>query len=249
MNRLKELRVARKMNMRELAAHLNMPYTTYVNYEKGAREPNSETLIMLANFFGVSVDYLLGRSDEPFDPMLSEQISGIDSDILDKAKGNLLYAKQLQSKRNRLFSSNPAPTEDFVTFPVYGDIAAGYDSIGVEDWSGEVIDIPTSYLKGRSKEEFIVLRVKGSSMFPTYQDGDKVLVLKQTTLNYSGQVGAILYDGEYATLKKVEYTDGEEWMRLVPINPNVESELIEGERLTRCRIIGIPKLLIRDITH
>ena len=39
-----------------------MPYTTYVNYEKGTREPNSETLIALANFYETSVDYLIGKS-------------------------------------------------------------------------------------------------------------------------------------------------------------------------------------------
>lgn len=47
--------------MRQAAADLGMPYTTYVNYEKGAREPNSETLILLADYFGTSIDYMLGK--------------------------------------------------------------------------------------------------------------------------------------------------------------------------------------------
>lgn len=51
MNRLKSLREDRGMTMKECAMRLKMPYTTYVNYEKGAREPNSETLIQIANFF------------------------------------------------------------------------------------------------------------------------------------------------------------------------------------------------------
>lgn len=51
--------------MREAARRLNMPYTTYVNYEKGTREPNSETLIALAEFYGVSIDYLLCKSSAP----------------------------------------------------------------------------------------------------------------------------------------------------------------------------------------
>ncbi len=63
MNRLKELREARGMNMRETAKALNMPYTTYVNYEKGVREPNSETLIAMANFYNTSIDFLIGKSD------------------------------------------------------------------------------------------------------------------------------------------------------------------------------------------
>ena len=51
--------------MRETAAELGLPYTTYINYEKELREPNSETLVMLANHYNVSVDYLIGRSENP----------------------------------------------------------------------------------------------------------------------------------------------------------------------------------------
>lgn len=144
---------------------------------------------------------------------------------------------------------SPTVTEDYVTFPVIGEIAAGYDSLAAEDWSGEKIDVPASYLKGYKMTDFFVLGVKGDSMFPQYQDGDKVLILKQTTLNYSGQVGAVLYDSDYATLKKVEYKDGENWIRLVPINPAVKPLVIEGDNLNDCRILGIPRLLIRSIKN
>lgn len=58
---LKILRESRGLNMRETAKLLGIPYTTYVNYEKGLREPTSEMLIQLADFFGVTTDYLLGR--------------------------------------------------------------------------------------------------------------------------------------------------------------------------------------------
>ena len=51
--------------MREAASELGLPYTTYINYEKELREPNSETLVMLANHYDVSVDYLIGRSENP----------------------------------------------------------------------------------------------------------------------------------------------------------------------------------------
>ena len=47
--------------MRQAADALAIPYTTYVNYEKGLREPNSEKLLLLSEFFGVSVDELLGK--------------------------------------------------------------------------------------------------------------------------------------------------------------------------------------------
>lgn len=141
----------------------------------------------------------------------------------------------------------PHITNDYTTFPVIGDIAAGFDRIAVEEWKGETIDVPNSYLKGRNCSDFFVLSVKGDSMFPTFQDGDKVLILRQSTLNYSGQIGAVLYDDETATLKKVEYKQGEDWLKLVPINPNYTPVYIENERLEHCRVLGIPQLLIREI--
>lgn len=56
------------MNMREVAKALNMPYTTYVNYEKGVREPNSETLIAMANYYNTSIDYLIGKTESFYFP-------------------------------------------------------------------------------------------------------------------------------------------------------------------------------------
>ena len=143
----------------------------------------------------------------------------------------------------------PNITDDYITFPILGDIAAGYDHIAVESWEGDTVDIPTSYLKGRKQSDFFVLRVKGDSMFPTYCDGDLVVVLKQSTLNYSGQIGAVLYDDDCATLKRVDYCTGEDWMKLVPINPNYPPAHIENEALEHCRIMGIPWVLVREINN
>lgn len=148
---------------------------------------------------------------------------------------------------NQINLPPPNITEDYTTFPVIGEVAAGYDHIAMEDWEGDTINIPNEYLKGRSKNEFFVLKVKGDSMYPTYQEGDRVLVLKQSTLNYSGQVGVILYDDDYASLKKVEFKMGEDWLRMVPINPTHPIKRVEGEALEHCRILGIPKILIREV--
>lgn len=142
---------------------------------------------------------------------------------------------------------HPNLTFETVTFPVIGSIAAGYNEIAVENWSGETVEIPLSYLKGRKKEEYFVLSVKGDSMYPLYMDGDKVLILRQSTLNHSGEIGAVLYEGENATLKKVEYVDGEDWMKLVPVNPEYKPKEIKNSDLEQCRILGIPRLLIREI--
>ena len=46
---------------------------------------------------------------------------------------------------------SPNITEDYTTFPVIGDIAAGYNHIAIESWDGDKVDVPNSYLKGYSR--------------------------------------------------------------------------------------------------
>lgn len=61
MMRLKELRKQEKKNQSEIANQLQIPLMTYNNYENEKSEPNIETLIKLANYYNVSLDYLVGR--------------------------------------------------------------------------------------------------------------------------------------------------------------------------------------------
>ena len=154
----------------------------------------------------------------------------------------------LVGRKNANALLSPTISTDTVTFPVIGEIAAGYNHCAVEDWSGETVEIPTYYLKGRKQDDFFVLSVKGDSMYPLYMDGDKVLILRQSTLNHSGEIGAIVYD-DYATLKKVDYVNGEDWLRMVPINPQYPPKRVEGAELEQCKVLGIPKLLIREINE
>lgn len=63
--RLSELRKQKKLTMQQLADELDMGSSTIAMLEKGARSPSFELLIAIADFFGVSIDYLTGRTDEP----------------------------------------------------------------------------------------------------------------------------------------------------------------------------------------
>ncbi len=63
--RLKELRKQRRLSQLKLAMDLNMNQNSISRYENGEREADYATLIKLADYFDVSVDYLLGRTDNP----------------------------------------------------------------------------------------------------------------------------------------------------------------------------------------
>ena len=61
--RLREIREQKDYTRTEIAKVLNVTTTTIGNYELGNREPGIRELILLADFFDVSMDYLIGRAD------------------------------------------------------------------------------------------------------------------------------------------------------------------------------------------
>jgi len=79
-DRLKQLREERDLTRADLASRLNVSYSTISKYETNIRFPDKGTLVGLANFFDVSLDYLLGRSD----------IRETAEKILDKSRGQFL---------------------------------------------------------------------------------------------------------------------------------------------------------------
>ena len=60
---LKDIRTHLKLSQKEVAAHLGITQQAYANYERGERNPDPKTLSNIADFFDVSVDYLLGRTE------------------------------------------------------------------------------------------------------------------------------------------------------------------------------------------
>ena len=63
--RLKELRKSKKISQVKLAMMLNMNQNSISRYESGTREADYKTLIAIADFFDVSIDYLLERTNNP----------------------------------------------------------------------------------------------------------------------------------------------------------------------------------------
>ena len=62
--RVKELRKEQKKTQIEMAAVFGVSPRQYQNYEGGAHYPDVPGLMAMADYFGVTTDYLLGRSDE-----------------------------------------------------------------------------------------------------------------------------------------------------------------------------------------
>ena len=63
--RLQELKRRKGVMQKDVAASVGVPLRTYQRYERGENEPQLSTLIRIADFYGVTLDYLAGRSDVP----------------------------------------------------------------------------------------------------------------------------------------------------------------------------------------
>ena len=89
-DRLKKIRKEKNLRQIDLASSLGLAQTTIANYEQGTRFPNEKTLSQIADFFNVSLDYLLGRSDTLVN---NEDITYQQSDINENTEFLLLRKK------------------------------------------------------------------------------------------------------------------------------------------------------------
>lgn len=64
-DRLKELRENKNLMSKDFAKIMNVEPATVTNWEKGNRFPKEEILIKIADYFNCSIDFLLGRTDDP----------------------------------------------------------------------------------------------------------------------------------------------------------------------------------------
>ncbi|MBQ2795443.1 MAG: helix-turn-helix transcriptional regulator [Oscillospiraceae bacterium] len=63
--RIRDLREDHDLTQRQVAEFLKMPQPQYYRYESGYRDIPTDMLISLADFYNTSVDYILGRTDDP----------------------------------------------------------------------------------------------------------------------------------------------------------------------------------------
>lgn len=137
---------------------------------------------------------------------------------------------------------------NIIEFEEIGVISAGYDGEAIEQPTGRTISVAAENLpRGHQKDDFFVLRVKGNSMYPLLMENDSILVQRCSSVD-SGSLAVVLYNGNEATVKKVNYVSGEDWLELVPTNPEYPTKKIEGADLQECRVLGkVIKLIMREL--
>lgn len=219
--RIKQRRLELDMTQGDIAKTIGVAISTVQRYEAGAIDKIKLPVVeAIARVINVSPDWLCGKTD----------------------------IMQPTNRAHPLPFQEPTVTDDIVTFYPIGTVAAGYNKIAYEDYGADPVEIPRRYLAGRPQSDYFVLTVHGDSMYPGFLDGDQVLVLKQNVVDHSGDIAVVLYESDCATLKKVEYDVDKELIKLIPTNPYYPPTEIKGAALEQCRILGVPRLLIRQFT-
>lgn len=126
-----------------------------------------------------------------------------------------------------------------------GPVAAHFNATPTEEH--EFRCMPSEWLGHRRPEDFFVASVDGNSMYPHFHDGDEILCLRCSDMGHSGRVGIIVFGNDEATLKRIDYQPGEDWIELVPVNPEYQTKRIEGADLEQCRVVGRVIKVIRTV--
>jgi len=137
--------------------------------------------------------------------------------------------------------------EEILSFPVLKGVRAGFGTTFDEIPSGTYQEIPRSIVGSRRIDDLMVLEVEGDSMSPKFLDGDRVLVLKQISVD-SGDIAIVCYDDhENGTIKKVLYETGCDYVDLIPLNPKYAPIRVQDEQLEGMRVLGKVIYLFREI--
>lgn len=175
--RLKEERISKRLTQQDVADIFHLNKSSISRYEKDQQVPDVATIQKMANYFGVTTDYLLGNKNKKTD----------DTDLFN-LKGDVKFLKKLNE-------------DEMVKIPVLGVIKAGVPMFAEENIIGYEYVHQEELLMG---EEYFFLQIKGDSMINAgIPDGSKVLVKKQNFIENDGEIMAVRVNGDEATLKRV----------------------------------------------
>lgn len=193
---LKELRLKRQLTSEQLCERLGIKGGSYRNYERNDRKPDYDTLVKLADYYGVSTDYILGRPNakapkDPFDEI--ETVDEMEKDLI-KEWLNLdeKSRKSFLDVLRKIVIKEEARNKPVIEKAKYllrhlscHKVSAGFGfNLNDDDnWQeAEVYEVPEVHTADFAVE------VDGDSMEPVYCDGD-ILLVKSTPVIDRGDVG------------------------------------------------------------
>lgn len=134
-NRLKQLREENNLTQLELAQKFNITSQTISQYERGIRTPDFNLLNSITDFFGVSVDYLLGRTDIKNFNDNNDSVDKEESSLIDDYKKLNSIGKKEAEKRVKELTLIPFYVEEKVV-----SLAAHNDHLDDPDEKEKILE-------------------------------------------------------------------------------------------------------------
>ena len=195
--RLKFLREKSKLTKTELCKRLNVIYTTYNNWETSARTPPIYDLCMLADYYNVSLDYLVGHNIKELPATEIQALLKKYNKLSDKERQFINTMIDVLSIINgdkelpdiHTLVSAVTPTRKI---PLFDHPASAGIGVYLENTDAEmlnILDIP------EYRQADMAIRISGDSMTPDYNDGDIVLVRRQPAVD-TGETGIFIHNSE-----------------------------------------------------
>lgn len=195
-SRIKEARMALNYTQSELAEALEITTGAVANYENEVSIPKPEILYKLMNVLKCDANYL-------YQDMYNSKnndfiITSNEQSLIKKYRSLDGYGRKainnvLDVEYERCNTVIEEDTPLYITKPYYAvGASAGNGEYLFDDLDKTSITLPDTPLNNKAD---LVIAVRGHSMEPTYYDGDKLLVKKQSELNI-GDIGVFIINGE-----------------------------------------------------
>ena len=132
------------------------------------------------------------------------------------------------------------PAEKIHMIPVFGSVAAGFGAYA----SSDIIEYIPLYIENDCDvESTICITVKGQSMYPKIEEGDRIVVRRQDSVD-NGRIAVVMI-GDEAVVKRVECEKNK--LTLISINPEYPPRVIEGKDLEDVRIVGLVQEVMKRL--
>lgn len=252
--RFYDLCISKGTKPNTVAKELGFSSAVCTQWKKGVQKPSAKKVSMLAEYFGVSTDYLLGNdaSDRPctfagreltkdesfllslyskIPPQEQQRLIGRAEYIAEQAEERAReQAKRQEIRRSVPEESAPCESIEIPFFELPVSAGLGVDLLA-QDGAPETISVPATPTTRRA--DFSVL-VEGDSMEPMFSDGDIVLVEQEQEVP-EGQVGIFAVNGA-GYIKKAGRR------KLISANKDYADILISPDDSVRCFGLVIGKL-------
>ena len=232
---LKKLRDEKGLTLKQMGEILGVSHMTYQRYEKNDTDVSTEMLSKLADFYGVSADYLLGRTEikamAGTTPAEQLDVSAVEKRIIERYTqlDENMRAVCVEVFRQLTGAAFPGENEkpDIIVYSrmhrMKASAGAGYDLDNEDNWRDiRIYDCPEA-----ETADFAV-EVDGDSMEPDYHDGEIVFIRLADEVPF-GSVGLFIHDGKGYIKERGEKC-------LISRNPDYEN--ICGECKTVGAVIG-----------